>query len=114
VKNVVSVRLDAVALRRVRELAKRDKKEISTVARELIEHGWVFVALREYRDGKLSLGSLAERLGVPLSDVIDLLADLGVRSPIEYDDYLQGYRAVSHLFQAVRKSALPKKTSRRR
>jgi DNA-binding IclR family transcriptional regulator len=74
----------------------------------------VFVALREYKDGKLSLGSLAERLGVPLSDVIDLLADLGVRSPVEYDDYLKGYRAVSHLFDSARKSKLPRRTPRTR
>ena len=28
-----------------------------------------------------------------LTEAIDLLADLGVRSPVEYDDYLRGYDA---------------------
>jgi predicted transcriptional regulator len=91
----MSVRLDREALRNLREIAKREKKELSTVARELMEQGWVFVTLREYREGKLSLGIVAQRLGMSLSEVIDLLAELGVRSPIDYDDYLRSYRAAS-------------------
>lgn len=57
--------------------------------------GLVLRALREYREGKLSLGSLAKRLDRPLADVIDLLADPGVRAPIEYDDYLQSVRTAA-------------------
>jgi hypothetical protein len=91
----MSVRLDTEALRRLGELAKRERKEISTVARELIDEGWVFLTLREYRQGKLSLGTMAKRLKIPLADVIDLLAELGVRSPIEYDDYLKSYVSAS-------------------
>ena len=99
-KNVMSVRLDTEALRRLRELAKRERKEISTVARELIDEGWVFLTLREYRQGKLSLGTVAKRLKMPLAEVIDLLAELGVRSPIEYDDYLKSYAAASEFLEA--------------
>ena len=101
-KNVMSVRLDAEAMRRLRELAKREKKEISTVARELIDEGWVFLTLREYRQGKLSLGMVAKRLKMPLADVIDLLSELGVRSPIEYDDYLKSYAAASEFVRQSR------------
>jgi predicted transcriptional regulator len=92
-KEVMSVRLDSEGLRRLRELSKREKKEMSAVARELMDYGWVFLMLREYREGKRSLGSFARELGVPLTEAIDLLADLGVRSPLEYDDYLRGYSA---------------------
>ncbi len=98
-KNVMSVRLDAKALRRLRSLANREKKEMSAVARELMEHGWVFLMLREYGEGKISLGTLAERLGVPLAEAIDLLSEIGVRSPIEYDDYLKGYAVERELFK---------------
>jgi predicted transcriptional regulator len=90
-KNVMSIRLEPKSLRRVRELAKRDRKDVSTVARELIDNGLVFVTLRDYRAGRLSLGLLAERLGMTLSEAIDLLAEIGVRSPIGHDDYLRSY-----------------------
>lgn len=94
-KDVMSVRLNSEGLRRLRELSKREKKEMSAVARELMDYGWVFLMLREYREGKRSLGSFAKELGVSLAEAIDVLADLGVRSPIEYDDYLKSYAAAS-------------------
>lgn len=94
-KNVMSVRLDPKEVSRIRQLAGREKKELSAVAHELIDYGWIFLMLREYREGKRSLGSFARDLGVPLSEAIDLLADLGIRSPVEYDDYLKSYGAAT-------------------
>jgi hypothetical protein len=46
--------------------------------------------LRDYRAGRASLGTFAHKLDIPLSEAIDLLAELGVRSPVEYDDYFKG------------------------
>ena len=80
-KNVMSVRLDNKTLRRLRELSNRENKEVSTVARELIDQGLELVTLREYREGKLSLGSVAKRLDLSLSEVIDLLAELPACDP---------------------------------
>ena len=82
-KNVLSVRVDSQSLRRIRELAKLEKKEMSAVARELMDLGWLFLKIREYREGKISLSTLAHRLGVSLSEALDLLAEIGARSPIE-------------------------------
>jgi hypothetical protein len=88
-KNVMSVRLDEASLKRIREIARREKKELSGVARDLMADGFLFRLLREVRQGRLSLGGLARRLDVPLAEAMDLLAELGIRSPIEYDDYLR-------------------------
>jgi predicted HTH domain antitoxin len=96
-KNVLSVRLDEQAMKRLRELARREKKELSTVARELIDEGWVLVALREYQEGKLSLGTMAQKLDLSLAQAMDLLSELGIRSPIGYDDYLESYAAAKSL-----------------
>jgi hypothetical protein len=89
-KDVMSVRVSSAGRRRLRELARREKKEVSTVARELMDYGWVFLMLRDYRAGRVSLGTFAHKLDIPLSEAIDLLAEFGVRSPVEYDDYLKG------------------------
>ena len=35
-----------------------------------------------------------------LAEAIDLLSELGVRSPIEYDDYLKSYATARDLFKA--------------
>ncbi len=89
-KNVMSVRVSSEGRRRLRELARREKKEVSTVARELMDYGLVFLMLRDYRAGRVSLSTSAQKLDITLSEAIDLLAELGVRSPVEYDDYLKG------------------------
>jgi hypothetical protein len=44
--------------------------------------------LKRYREGKLSLGGLAEKLNVSIAEVIDFLAELGIEAPIQYEDYL--------------------------
>jgi hypothetical protein len=90
VKSVMSVRVSSEGRRGLGELARREKKEVSAVARELVDYGWVFLMLRDYRAGRVSLGTFAHKLDIPLSEAIDLLAELGVRSPVEYHDDLKG------------------------
>lgn len=91
---IMSVRLDKKSLKKIRSLAGRENKDQSAVARELIASGWDYVMIRRYKEGRLSLGKLAEALGRPLGETLDLLADLGVPAPIDYEDYLQGYEGL--------------------
>ena len=89
--SVISIRLKDREIKRLNELTKMVKKDRSTVARELMEYGWEFMMIKLYRDGKLSLSSLAEKLELSISETIDLLAEFGIESPIDYDDYLKGF-----------------------
>ena len=88
--SVISLRLKERELKRIKELVKTMRKDQSTVARELIDYGWEFLMIKLYREGKLSLDGLASKLEVSVSEAIDLLADLGVEAPIDYEDYLKG------------------------
>ncbi len=88
---IMSVRLDERDLEKIRDLAGRENKDQSAMARELIAHGWRYLMIRRYKEGRLSLGRLARELDRSLSETLDLLADLGVPAPIDYDDYLKGY-----------------------
>ena len=92
---VVSLRLKDAELKKLEELSRIEHKEKSAVARELINYGWEFLMLKQYREGKLSLGGLAEKLDVSLVDVIDFLAELGIEAPIEYEDYLRGLEVLT-------------------
>jgi predicted HTH domain antitoxin len=89
--SVISIRLKDREIKRLNELTKMVKKDRSTVARELMEYGWEFMMIKLYRDGKLSLSSLAEKLELSISETIDLLSEFGIESPIDYDDYLKGF-----------------------
>ncbi len=50
--------------------------------------------LKQYRDGKLSLGELAKSLDLSVGEVIDLLEEFGIEAPIEYEDYLKGFETL--------------------
>jgi predicted HTH domain antitoxin len=88
--SVISLRLKETDMKRIEELSRLEQKEKSAVARELLNYGWVFLMLKRYREGKLSLGSLAEKLNLSLSEAIDMLAEMGVESPLGVEDYLKG------------------------
>lgn len=89
--SVISLRLKDREIKRINELSKMGHKDKSTVARELIDYGWEFLMIKLYRDGKMSLSTLASKLELSVSETIDLLAEFGVESPIDYDDYLKGF-----------------------
>jgi hypothetical protein len=88
---VISLRLKDRDLERLDELSRLERKDRSTTARELLEYGWEFLMLRYYKEGKLSLEGLAKKLNMSISEAIDLLAELGIEAPIEFDDYLKGF-----------------------
>ncbi len=47
--------------------------------------------IKLYREGKISLSTLASKLELYVSETIDLMAEFGVESPIDYEDYLKGF-----------------------
>ncbi|MEK6698443.1 MAG: hypothetical protein AABZ10_05290 [Nitrospirota bacterium] len=88
---VISLRLENSELKRIDDLSSQEHKGRSTVARELIQQGLQFRMLKQYRDGKLSLGNLAKSLGISVGETIDMLAEFGIESPVAYEDYLKGF-----------------------
>lgn len=95
---VMSLRLGEEIIRRIRALSKKEKKDKSAVARELIEYGLRYRMVKLYREGKASLGTVAKALDCSLSEALDLLAEFGVQAPIDYDDYLAGYQSLKKVF----------------
>ena len=95
---VMSLRLGEDLVRKIGALSKKEKKDRSTVARELIEYGLRYRMVKLYREGKASLGTVAKALDCSLREVLDLLAEFGVQAPIDYDDYLAGYRGLKKVF----------------
>ena len=49
--------------------------------------------LKQYREGTLSLGSMAKSLDISVGEAIDMLAEFGIESPVAYEDYLKGFDA---------------------
>lgn len=65
-----------------------------------------FFVLKSYKEGKISLGKAAKQLDLTISEMIELLADFGIPSPVNYDEYLEGYHAFKDGF-GIAKGAQP-------
>ncbi|MBI5417351.1 hypothetical protein HZA55_05320 [Candidatus Poribacteria bacterium] len=88
---VISIRLEADKIKYIKELSLKEKKDKSSVIRDLLDGGWEFYWIKLYKDNKISLGTLAKKLNKSMSEMIDALADLGIESSISYEDFLEGY-----------------------
>jgi predicted HTH domain antitoxin len=86
----VSVRIDDENYAFLQKLAKQEKGDFSKAVREVVYKGRVMVAIERYKKGEVSLGKAAELAGLPIGQMITLLAEYGVQSNLEKEDYLKG------------------------
>ena len=98
-KSVLTLRLPEEDIKAIAEIALREKTDKSTAVRELVELGKVYFAILKYKDGKISLGKAAELAGIPLVEMMDTLATLGIESKLEIQDYLDGIKAAEGIMR---------------
>lgn len=89
-----SFRLDEVELERIEKLSREKGEDKSKMVRELLDYGWEYLMIKQYKEGKLSLSKLSQELDKPIGEVMDILADLGVQSPLEKGEIMEGYETL--------------------
>ena len=88
----MSVRMDRENYDFLHEITKEEGSDLSKAVRDLVTRGRIFLAVERYRKGEASLGRAAELAGVPFGQMMTILAEFGVESRIEKDDYTQGLK----------------------
>lgn len=86
----ISIRMDKEDYLGIKQIAEENKEDVSKAIRELVERGRISFAMEKYKNKEISLGKAAELAGVPISKMIDVLAEMGVKSHLEYEDYTRG------------------------
>ncbi|MFW5932777.1 MAG: ribbon-helix-helix protein, CopG family [Candidatus Hadarchaeota archaeon] len=94
----VSIRLREKDLELLEKIAERSRKNRSEVARDLIVEGKKFDILKRYRKGVLSIEKAAKELGINVGEFMDFLTELGIKSPVRYEDYKEGIEALKKAF----------------
>ncbi|MBI2107934.1 UPF0175 family protein [Candidatus Woesearchaeota archaeon] len=89
-QTTLSVRMDKGDYEFVKRMAKENQEEISKTIRELVDLGRLMYAIENYKKGKISIGRAAEQAGISISEIMNILAEFGIRSKIGYEDYLEG------------------------
>jgi predicted HTH domain antitoxin len=86
----MSIRMDQDNFEFLNKLSKEEAGDVSKAARELINKGRLMLAVERYKKNQVSLGKAAELAGLTLGDMINTLAEYGVKSNLEKEDYLKG------------------------
>jgi predicted HTH domain antitoxin len=86
----MSIRMDRDNYEFLHEITKEERSDLSKAVRDLVTRGRLLLAVERYKKGEASLGRAAELAGLPLGQMITILAEFGVESRLEKDDYLQG------------------------
>jgi len=95
---VLSVRINKSLEETIKRYSKKKKKEQSDIIRDLINNGSIYLAIKGYAKGKYSIGRAAYLANLPLSEFMDLIMDLGIKSKISKEDLLEGYENLKKIF----------------
>jgi predicted HTH domain antitoxin len=90
----MSIRMDRENFEFLNELTKEQRSDLSKAVRDMVTRGRILLAVERYKKGEASLGRAAELAGVPLGEMMTILAEYGVESRIEEEDYLQGLQGL--------------------
>ncbi|MBA7476479.1 hypothetical protein ES705_15508 [subsurface metagenome] len=96
---VISVRINQKLEEIIKNFAKEQKSEQSEVIRDLIQNGSIFLAIKGYAEGKFSIGKAASLIDVPLSELMDIITDLGIKSEIGIEDVVEGFENLKNLIK---------------
>jgi len=92
----MSIRMDHENYEFLTKISKEDRTDLSKAVRDLVMRGRVLLAVERYKKGEASLGKAAQLAGVSVGQMMTLLAEFGVESRIEKDDYLQGLKNLAN------------------
>jgi predicted HTH domain antitoxin len=98
VTKTLSVRMDRDNYEFLSEMSKAERSDLSKAVRDLVTRGRVLLAIERYRKGEASLGRAAEMAGLPVGQMMTILAEFGIESRIEKDDYLQGLKNLARVW----------------
>jgi len=86
----MSIRMDRENLEFLTELTREQRSDLSKAVRDMVTRGRLLLAVERYKKGEASLGRAAKLAGVAVGQMMTILAEYGVESRIQDEDYLQG------------------------
>jgi predicted HTH domain antitoxin len=92
VSKTMSVRMDRENYDFLHKITEEEGSDLSKAVRDMVSRGRILLAVERYKKGEASLGRAAELAGVPVGQMMTILAEFGVESRLEKEDYLQGLK----------------------
>lgn len=95
---VISLRINKSLEEIIRRYSEEKKTEQSELIRDLINNGSIYIAIKGYAKGKYSIGKAAFLANLPLSEFMDIIMELGIKSKISREDLLEGYENLKKFY----------------
>lgn len=95
---VISVRINENLEEVIKRYSKERKEDQSDIIRDLINNGSIYLAIKGYAKGEYSIGKAAYLANLPLSEFMDLIMDIGIKSKISKEDLLEGFENIKDFF----------------
>lgn len=92
----MSIRMDRENFEFLNQLTKEQKSDLSKSVREMVTRGRILLAVERYKKGEASLARTALLAGVSVGQMMTILSEFGVESPIEDEDYRQSLKNLRH------------------
>jgi predicted HTH domain antitoxin len=89
VSRTMSIRMDRENYEFLSKISKQERSDLSKAVRDLVTRGRILLAVERYKKGEASLGKAAELAGLPVGQMMTLLAEFGVESRVEKEEYLR-------------------------
>jgi predicted HTH domain antitoxin len=94
----MSIRMDRENYEFLNEMSRVERSDLSKAVRDLVTRGRILLAVERYKKGEASLGKAAELAGLPVGQMMTILAEFGVESRVEKEDYLKGLENLSKVW----------------
>jgi predicted HTH domain antitoxin len=94
----ISIRMDRDNYEFLTEITKEERSDLSKAVRDMVTRGRILLAVERYKKGEASLGRAAELAGLPLGQMMTILAEFGVESRLEKEDYLRGLQSLQEVW----------------
>ncbi len=104
----MSARFEKEKMAVIEERAKEEKTDKTTALRRIFERGAkqyrLEKAVKQYQEGKISIGRAAELAGISIWEMMDELKDRNIPNLLTSEDYLEGK---ANLEKALRRRKTP-------
>lgn len=89
-QKTMSIRMSVEDYVFVNQLAREEKEDTSKEVRKLVDMGRLMLGIDKYKKKEASLGKAAELAGLSIAEMVNKLAEYGVKSDLAVEDYQGG------------------------
>ena len=91
-EQITSFRLEKKALDFLNKFSREENRSKGEALRELIVNGRIMIAIKLYKEKKISLGKASEIAGISISEMMDTLSKFGLNSNLTLEDFKESLR----------------------